>query len=519
MSQLTSLSAYLMIGFLTCLAGCRAAPSEFKAKADPVLMAGGETLTGLRPGPEVTAFLGVPYAAAPTGDRRWRPAQVHEPRAGAVDATRYGPACPQSQGNPNWYRRVAEGFGQDASVIMDLTHMDEDCLYLNIWTPDRTPGKPLPVMIWVHGGSNVNGWAYEPNYVGSALAARGVVVVSINYRMGVFGFLPIPFDASSDIPSGNYGISDIIAATSWVKENAAAFGGDPGNMTLFGESAGAANIYALMKSPQAEGLFRRAILQSGALGPADMPTLELAQARSQTMFDKAGINSMAAARAVAWQDLVDLHKTTGVDHYHGPVLDGHWVRSTEAVNPGVDVLVGSNLNEMLMYIDGPDEDVLSQGLADFPENVRKSLLALPLFGGRTPLETSDILATASQFHCPSERIANIAAVQGHGSYLYRFTRKRAGADAYGAYHGAEIPYVFDTHDDWLPTLAEDRALTEIMMQYWVAFARTGNPNQAGLPGWPRHDPGKDHVQDLGDRVGSARDFMAPLCDALTGPLQ
>jgi len=519
MRQRTRLSAYLVIGLLTFLATCTSAPPAVEAKPAPVLMAGGERLIGLQLGSEVEAFLGVPYAAAPTGGRRWRPAEAHEPRPGEVDATRYGPACPQSQGNPDWYRMVAEGFGQDPSVIPDLTDMDEDCLYLNIWMPTRGPGELLPVMIWVHGGSNVNGWAYEPNYIGAALAARGVVVVSINYRMGVFGFLPIPFDASSDIPSGNYGISDIIAATSWVKEHAAAFGGDPGNMTLFGESAGAANIYALMKSPQAEGLFRRAILQSGALGPADMPTLELAQARSQTMFEKAGIDSMAAARAVAWQELVDLHKTTGVDHYHGPVLDGYWVRSTDDVNPGVDVLVGSNLNEMLMYIDGPDEDVLSQGLEDFPENVRRSLLALPLFEGRTPLETSDILSTASQFHCPSRRIADLTAKHGQGSYFYRFTRKRAGADAYGAYHGAEIPYVFGTHDDWLPTLAEDRALTEIMMQYWVAFARTGDPNQAGLIDWPRHLPRDHYVQELGDHIGSSKDFMAPLCDALIGGIQ
>ena len=519
MSQLTRLSAYLLIAFLSCLASCKSAPPEFEARAAPVLVAGGETLTGLRPGPEVTAFLGVPYAAAPTGDRRWRPAEAHAPRAGQVDATRYGPACPQSQGNPDWYRRVAEGFGQDASVITDLSNMDEDCLYLNIWTPDRAPGELLPVMIWVHGGSNVNGWAYEPNYVGAALAARGVVVVSINYRLGALGFLPIPFGAPSGTPSGNYGISDIIAATQWVQENAAAFGGDPDNLTLFGESAGAANIYALIKSPHTEGLLQRAILQSGALGPADMPTFELAQARSRAMFEKAGIDSMDIARALAWQDLIDLHMTTGVDHYHGPVLDGYWVRDGKYVNPGIDVLVGSNLNEMLMYIDGPDEDVLSQALADFPGSVHLSLLALPVFEGLTPIETADLLSTASQFHCPSGRIADLTAKQGQGAYFYRFTRKRTGADAYGAYHGAEIPYVFDTHDDWLPTRAEDRALTETMMQYWVAFARTGNPNQAGLPDWPRYVPGDGYVQELGDRVGSTKDFMAPLCDALIGGIE
>ena len=142
-----------------------------------------------------------------------------------------------------------------------------------------------------------------------------------------------------------------------------------------------------------------------------------------------------------------------------------------------------------------------------------------MFEGRTPLETSDILSTASQFHCPSRRIADLTAKHGQGSYFYRFTRKRAGADAYGAYHGAEIPYVFGTHDDWLPTLAEDRALTEIMMKYWVAFARTGDPNQAGLIDWPRHLPRDHYVQELGDHIGSSKDFMAPLCDALIGGIQ
>lgn len=519
MRRRTKLSACLLVALLSCFASCRSAVPEVEARPAPILLAGGERLTGFRLGSEVEAFLGVPYAAAPVGDRRWRPAEAHKPRPGEVDATRYGPACPQGQGNPEWYRMVAEGFGRNASVIPDLSHMDEDCLYLNIWTPARELGELLPVMIWVHGGSNVNGWAYEPNYIGAALAARGVVVVSVNYRLGALGFLPIPFDAPSDLPSGNYGISDIIAATRWVKDNAAAFGGDPGNLTMFGESAGAANIYALMKSPQTEGLFRRAILQSGALGPADMPSWELAQARSRAMFEKVGIESVTAARALAWQDLVDLHKSTGVDHYHGPVLDEYWVRSGGKLNPGIDVLVGSNLNEMLMYIDGQDDDVLSQGLADFPERVRASLLDLPMFLKSTPIETSDILATASQFHCPSKRIADMTAAQGQRTYLYRFTRKRVGADAYGAYHGAEIPYVFNTHDDWLPTHAEDRALTEIMMNYWVAFAQTGNPNRPGLPDWPRHVSEDDYLQELGDRVATTRDFMAPLCAALTGGAQ
>jgi para-nitrobenzyl esterase len=506
----------LAIGAITCLTGCLGSHSVERSNAEPTLVAGGETLIGVTLESGVSAFLGVPYASAPVGELRWRPPEPHLARPGHVDASQYGPACPQSQGNPEWYRMVAEGFGNDPDAIPDLTHMDEDCLYLNIWEPKHEASGALPVMIWVHGGSNVNGWAYEPNYIGAALAEQGVVVVSVNYRMGALGFLPIPFDETNDIPSGNYGISDIIAAIQWVRDNAEAFGGDPENITLFGESAGAADIYALLKSPQADGLFRRAILESGALGPADMPPFNIAQVRAEEMFAKAGIDSIAAARALPWQDLVDLHKATGVDYYHGPVLDGYWVSETAPLHDGVDVIAGSNLNEMLMYIGGSDAEMLAEGLADYPVDVRPSLPALPMFANRSAQEIADVLSTASQFHCPSRRIADMAAAQSQASFLYRFTRKRVGADAYGVYHGSEIPYVFNTHDDWLPTNSDDHELTATMMAYWTNFARKGDPNGPGLPDWPRHAPGQNFVQELGDHVGATDDFMAPLCDALNG---
>tara|TARA_R110000787_G_scaffold20065_4_gene59640 strand:- start:57056 stop:58612 length:1557 start_codon:yes stop_codon:yes gene_type:complete len=510
------LTMALLIGAIICLPGCLGYHSLDRSNAAPSLVAGGETLVGVTLESGVKAYLGVPYAAAPIGELRWRPAAPHVARQGPVDASHYGAACPQSQGNPAWYRMVAEGFGHDPVDIPDLTNMDENCLYLNVWEPKRTGIGNLPVMIWVHGGSNVNGWAYEPNYVGAALAEQGVVVVSINYRMGALGFLPIPSDETSDIPPGNYGLSDIIAAIKWVRENAEAFGADPENITLFGESAGAANIYALLKSPQADGLFQRAILESGALGPSDMPTFDFAETHAKEMFAKAGINDIAAARALPWQDLVDLYKRTGVDYYHGPVLDGYWVSATEPLHDDVDVIAGSNLNEMLMYLGGSDEEMLAEGLTDYPVEARASLLKLPLFENRSALEIADILSTASEFHCPSRQIADIAASQNQVAYLYRFTRKRVGADAYGVYHGAEIPYVFNTHDDWLPTNSDDRELTATITAYWTNFARTGDPNGPGLPEWPLHVLNQNVVQELGDRVGATDDFMAPLCNALNG---
>ncbi len=519
MGKRAHIIASLVIGLVFCVSGCRAQPAEHQAVEAPTILAGGETLVGLGLEADIAAFLGVPYASAPIGDLRWRPAVPHAPREGRVDATAYGPACPQSQGNPDWYRIVAEGFGQDPALIPDLTHMDENCLYLNIWAPGRGKAKNLPVMIWVHGGSNINGWAYEPNYIGAELAARGVIVITINYRLGALGFLPIPLDDASDIPAGNYGLSDIIAATQWVRDNAESFGGDPANLTLFGESAGGANIFALMKSPQAEGLFQRAILESGALGPTDMPLLAQAKERARDMFNKAGIESTEAAKALPWQKLVDLHKQTGVEHYHGPVLDDYWVRTTGEMNAGVDVMAGSNLNEMLMYLEGSDAEILAFGLADYPADARKTILVLPVLETMTAREIVDALSTASQFHCPSVRIADAAALRGQQSYLYRFTRRREGADAYGAYHGAEIPYVFGTHDDWLPTHAQDQVLTSIMMAYWTNFARAGDPNGDGLPVWSRHMVNSSALQELGDQVRARTDFMAPMCDALKGETQ
>lgn len=479
----------------------------------PVVEAGGERLQGTVGENGVAAFLGVPYAASPTGALRWEAAAPLIPRTGLQDADRFPPACPQSQGNPEWYRMVAEGFGSDPAAIPDLTNMDEDCLYLNVWTPAAGTALDLPVMIWVHGGSNINGWSYEPNYRGGRLAGKGVVVVSVNYRLGALGFLPVPFEAQESIPSGNYGLSDIIAATRWVRENARAFGGDPDNITLFGESAGGANIRALLSSPQSEGLFRRAIVQSGALGPGDMPTLAVAREATAKMFARAGI-SAETARIRPWSDFVDLHRQTGVDYYHGPVLDDVWVRSDKSMTPGIDVLVGSNLNEMLMYLDADDPGLLPQVLTDYPEPGRNEVLARALSAGISDLEAADLISTAAQFHCPSRRIALDAAAAGGQAFVYRFSRKRDGADAYGAYHGAEIPFVFGTHDDWLPTNSIDEALTDVMMAYWVNFARTGDPNGPGLPEWPEFKHPGDPIAALADTVEVSEDSMMSYCVAL-----
>jgi para-nitrobenzyl esterase len=509
------LKAFIVATLCSCvtiLGACGKTNAVKSEQSAPQLIAGGETLTGIQLENGVNAFLGIPFAAAPVGELRWSPAQPHPARNGIQDATQYGPACPQSQGNPEWYRMVVEGFGGNPSVVPDLENISEDCLYLNVWTPRKTTSD-LPIMIWMHGGSNVNGWAYEPNYVGDQLAAKGAVVITVHYRLGSLGFLPLPFGDHPD-RGGNYGLSDLIIATEWAKDNAAHFGGDPDNITVFGESSGAGNIFALMKSPKTGGLFQRVIIESGALGPADSLPKDQVLARSAQMFDILGIRSVDQARALPWQELVDLHKMTDVSHYHGPVVDDFYVRSGDTLNADIDVLAGSNLNEMLMYLDGDNPALVADNLVPFPASLHPAITQGLDATDLSVLEKADRLSTAAEFHCPARFIADGASGGGNAAYLYRFTRKRHGADQYGAYHGAEIPYIFNKHDNWLPTDEADTALTQVIMQYWINFAKTGDPNGESLPPWPRHEPGENKLQNLGDDVSFIADFAAPLCDAL-----
>lgn len=523
------IGALVLIGLagLICFMRSQYAPSQSLdgnlQNDQPTVRAGGETLIGQKLDNGIFAFLGVPFAAAPVGDLRWEAAVKHVARTGPQSATSYGAACPQSQGNPDWYRQIATGFGNDPDLIADLDQIDEDCLYLNVWTPNLTGGEKLPVMIWVHGGSNVNGWAYEPNYIGDKLAAKNVVVISVQYRLGAFGFLPLPF-AKDGIGEeghvGNYGLSDLIAAIQWSRDNAANFGGDSGNITVFGESSGGGNIAALLQSPLTKGLFHKAIIQSGALGKDSSLPLEIVMARSAKMFEAISVQSLQQARALEWEDLVDLHKKTGVSHYFGPVMDDVYVRGDGALNANVGVMIGSNRNEMLMYLDGGNPDLVADNIAAFPAKYHAAIYDLLKAGNLSSLEQADYLSTAFEFHCPAVLIAGKIARTRNNVFVYRFARKRENKrdgqqiDLFGAYHGAEIPYVFNTHDDWLPTNETDHVLTQVMMDYWVNFAKTGNPNQDGLANWPSHVPQTNRLQTLGDKIETTADFSFQLCNFL-----
>ena len=271
---------------LILVAGCSVRSGQASLE-DPLVVAGGEPL-------------------------RWRSPRPHVARQGIQDSTDFAPACPQDQANPDWYRAIAAGFGVDGLVVPELARISEDCLYLNVWAPAE-PGETLrPVMVWIHGGSNVNGYAHEANYRGEPLAASGVVAVSFNYRLGPLGFMAHPALAREDRQrvSGYYGLADQVAALQWVKQNIAAFGGDPENVTVFGESAGGGNIAALMRMPSASGLLHRAIIQSGALAPYDSIDHDDALDAGERPGASLDATTIAALRALDWRVLGYARRTT-----------------------------------------------------------------------------------------------------------------------------------------------------------------------------------------------------------------
>jgi para-nitrobenzyl esterase len=477
----------------------------------PRVSAGAEMLEGQWLGDTgIAVFRGVPFATPPLGDLRWKkPQAIASPQA-QRRVLEFAPACMQTMRILDWYRDLAELFGAERAVYQDL-EVSEDCLYLNVWSPALDDNAALPVMVWIHGGSNNSGWAYEPNYHGHALAAEGVVVVSIAYRVGVFGFFSPP-GLQPEEGLANFGLWDQIAALQWIQANIRAFGGDPGNVTLFGESSGAEDISTLMFSDEATGLFQRAILQSTpAHDRKHMPTLATEQKRGREFAAALRLkppDTLAALRQMPVAQLFEHYQAFFGSHRHFPVIDGQVVRQNEwsyidaGRFPIRQMLIGNNANEAYAYIpEALGREDLAQRVSgthylDSPETLR--LLAAE----NDPRRALDRVLTADAYLCHSQAFAAGMNASGGQAWMYQFSRVREGPGgaAWGAYHGTEYPYVFNTHDAWMPTTGVDRDLTEQVMAYWVQFARTGNPNGAAVLPWPRFRQPDYRVLDFNDRV-------------------
>ncbi|MDE2304479.1 MAG: carboxylesterase family protein [Gammaproteobacteria bacterium] len=469
----------------------------------PIVQSGHERFRGVfdPAAAGIARFTSIPYAAAPVGPLRWRAPRTLAPRAGVQDATHFAPACYQNDYNLDWYRQIWRAFGV-AQDPMRNPPFSEDCLYLNVWTPRPAATANLPVLVWIHGGNNVAGWPYEPNYLGAHLAARGpLVFVSIAYRLGIFGFFSHP--ALADAPFGtNFGLLDQIAALRWVHGHIRAFGGDPQNVTIAGESAGGADVQYLMASPLARGLFRRAISESGGYmlsdtsrrADAERLGTELAAALPGDP-DLAAMRRLPSARIFA----AALHRFG--DHTYLPVVDGRSLTESPAAyfaqhGAPVDLLIGSNADESYMYVDGSRRG-LAHDLAGFPAAARAPL-AHRAAAEATPRLRRARIDTLAEMTCPTYLLAGAAADHGHRAWVYRFSRRRPGPGgvALRVYHGSEIPYALDTPDPWMPATAADRRLTLTMSAYWAAFVRDGDPNGGSRPPWPLYRPAAPRILRL-----------------------
>ena len=467
----------------------------------------------------IRVFKGIPYAAAPAGEQRWtapRPAPAWE---GVRDATAIGPHCVQ---------------GPIFADIQFSQPASEDCLNLNVYTPAAAAGDRLPVMVWIHGGGFQAGAGPEPRHDGEAFARRGVVLVTFNYRLGLFGFFAHP-ELTRESPhqaSGNYGLLDQVAALGWVRENIAAFGGDPGNVTIFGESAGSFAVSALMASPLAAGLFHKAIGESGAFFTAGAGTLAprtLADAEQQGVKFAAsvGADSLAALRAKPAEALLKAALKT--QPWFSPIVDGYMLKEDPRATYGagkqarVPLLAGWNADEIRMAVVlAPQKPTAGSFTAQtrqrFGDHADAVLKAYPASTDAEALESAAALASDTFIGYSTWKWIEVhAATSGQPVFRYSFDRKipvapdtkvngvPATARDIGARHAGEIQYVFGTLASIpdVPWEESDRRLSDAMTSYWANFARTGNPNGPGLPEWPRFDGGARRVLHLDETIRAA----------------
>ncbi len=500
------------------------------AQAPPVVKADGETVRGAWTN-NVAVFQGLPFATPPVGPLRWKPPVPRPVGSGIREATVFGPSCMQTDRLGIWGRGIAAVFGTADKVVDEPLNPSEDCLYLNVWT--ATPGAGAkPVMVWIHGGSNLNGSGSSNWYDGAALARRDVVIVSVNYRLGVFGFLAHPALAaeSPNGAAGNYGLMDQLEALRWVKRNIRAFGGDPARVTVFGESAGSVDIMHLMASPLAKGLFHRAIAESGA-PMAPMLDLKTSGGFGAALAKLVGVDTtadqLAALRAKPAADLLAAQdRMFAAGMLVGPNVDGLVLPDMTArifergEQLKVPLLAGTNALEMTtLRIYLPRFDRTAEGYHKWVTQTAKTGAAkvLELYPASTPAEIESAtlaLSTEMLFTCPTRVAARAMTKAGQKTYLYQFTRVAPGGNKLGAFHASEISYVFGNRLAWLPRDATDEALSHAMGGYWTRFAATGDPNGGSEPKWMAHGGDREAYLELGDAIVPKVDLKRDVCDAL-----
>src|SRR5215510_3957155 len=488
-----ALAVSVAVAVVTAGAG-NAIASPMSGSANPVVRIDDGVIRGASAA-GVNSFLGLPYAASPTGNLRWRPPQPAAAWTGVRPATQFGPSCPQAlTGNP----------------FLPPGTISEDCLYLNVYAPPVSSNDQggRPVLVWIHGGGLVQDGAR--NYDGTKLAAAGTVVVTINYRLGALGFLAHPALASRPGgPAGNYGLMDQQAALRWVQRNIARFGGDPDNVTIAGQSAGGLSVLAQMVSPGARGLFQRAIVQSGTFALNQRP-LATAEAAGQAFATAVGCPDQTAA-CLRNASVSDLVSNFGVEI--PGVVDGSVLTQPigTALARGqfarVPVINGITHDEELLFVAGLGITV-SQGTniplagdpkdpANYQANIAQALgvtdaraaaIAAEYPPGAAPDVAFSFLVSDASFACPALQVDRWTAARGVPTYAYQFNDDNAPVNILGfslgvATHGAELPYLFDQPNTPVVLDPGQQALAASMRTDWASFAGTGNPSSRALP-WP-----------------------------------
>lgn len=433
----------------------------------------------------ISVFKGIPFAAPPVGALRWKAPAAVQPWTGVKKADAFGPACmqpPNSQGN--------------------TAPVSEDCLYLNVWTPAKKPGEKIPVIVWIHGGGFSGGSTSIPMYDGMGFAKKGVVLVSVAYRVGPFGFLAHPeLSRESGRGSGNYGLEDMIAGLKWVKENIARFGGDPANVTLFGHSAGGMAVNMLAASPVAKGLFHRVIcmsggsfapLQTSAGGAAGLgiPALKFAESTGEDYLKKLGAADIKAARSMSAEAV---QEQAGGGMRFRPVADGHVVP-----NDLYSLYQARSFNDTPILAGITSDELGGMGgrgitAAQFEKQIKsqygsKADVILSVYPHATDAEAAKSqkgLSRDSMFGWSTWTWARLQSEKGKGkAFTYYYDYHAPDVDGSG--HGSDVPYAFQTLSGGRggAPKPEDLKISDMISSYWVNFAKTGDPNGPGLPKWP-----------------------------------